>query len=104
MRERKAAKVEFGRHENGHLKGAYYATVVLPDGKDVAEIFTDGDMGALSRCARMSGFTGHLSLHEWLKENRPAFFGAAITQGDPYGVVVAMLERLQAFLGLTEKS
>jgi len=51
----------------------------------------------LKAIVQMEGISGHIPLHDWLKEKHPGFFERSITDLDSDKIVIEILKALQEF-------
>jgi hypothetical protein len=61
--------------------------------------FTEAEFQEALQIAKMVGFAGHATLRDWLKHHAPSFYAQAITDPDPQGVVIKLLQLLQKHQG-----
>lgn len=61
--------------------------------------FTEADFQEVLQISKMVGFAGHSTLRDWLKSHAPSFYAKAITDPDPQGVVIKLLQLLQKHQG-----
>ncbi|RKX69395.1 hypothetical protein DRP53_08300 [candidate division WOR-3 bacterium] len=99
----KGVKVIFEKDEdpNSHTYGQYWIIVKYPD-REISEIIIEKEANILRGFAKEIGFSGHLNLHEWLKKHRPSFFKKVITDADPNGIVIKLLNELKYYFNCME--
>jgi len=61
--------------------------------------FTESEFQEVLQIGKMVGFAGHTTLRDWLKRHAPSFYAQAITDPDPQGVVIKLLQLLQKHHG-----
>lgn len=52
---------------------------------------------------RMEGYSGHIPMHIWLRDNKPQFFQKHVTEADVNGIIIKLLIELQNFLMINNK-
>lgn len=90
-------QVKFSKDEEklGHTDGVYWVVVKYPDNTEKSVFFTEHEVGELKKFAKMNGYTGHIPLHNWMKEKKPQFFSSTITDNDPSGIVSKLLIKIK---------
>lgn len=61
--------------------------------------FTESEFQEVLQIGEMVGYPGHTTLRDWLKHHAPSFYTQAITDPDPQGVVIKLLQLLQEHQG-----
>jgi hypothetical protein len=76
-------------------EGAYWLSL-YKNGKNISnEPFVKEDLAQLKSIAKKKGSKGHIELLDWLKNNRPGFFGKSIKGSDSDSIVVEILKFLK---------
>lgn len=54
------------------------------------------------RFAEMDGYSGHIPLHDWIREKRPAFFSGAIINSNTHKIVIQLLQKLKEYFHVND--
>lgn len=94
-------EVEFfkDKEEGSHIKGTYL--LIIKNNTKESTFFTEEEVVEMQQFAEMAEYSGHIPLHDWIREKRPGFFSNAITNSDTHGIVIQILQKLQEYFHIS---
>jgi hypothetical protein len=83
--------------ESSHTVGNYWLRCINIAGNYSNELFTIETVLMLKKYADKQGYTGHIELHNWFMNKRPAIYKSSITEADPHGLIDKLIDILKNF-------